>query len=387
MSITGSARTKLQGVQVLRGLAALLVLWDHLKYNMGRDAGDFSNVPLLATDFGAIGVDIFFVISGFVISMTAAKMEGDWRAFLVSRLSRVVPLYFIVSTLFAVVAFSLNKPVDICGRTVVATYDFIPLLDGPNFTGPILTNGWTLSFEMWFYLCFAVLLRVGLDRRAWLWLSVFFVCGIAANMAFMQSASWYLPKFLFHPMTLEFCAGCILYHLRNRMGKSAMYVMGGFCLVFLLLGYDQSYLGVHWNIMNHVKAGLHRAAVWGGFAACLVGLMTQIDLKYSLKWPRFLLLLGDASYSIYLVPAVFMLIFEMAIVQLSKFAGHDLTPSPLWYGTIFVLGSVMAGIASWKFFELPATRLAKRFLLQFVPNKGKPDAPRASIQQIGDAVN
>ena len=384
MSITGSARTKLQGVQVLRGLAALLVLWCHIKYNMGRDFASFSK-PLLATNFGAIGVDIFFVISGFVISMTAAKMEGDWRAFIVSRLARIVPLYYAASTLYAVLAFFLKKPVD--PWTVVATYGFIPLLDGPNFTGPILVNGWTLCFEMWFYLCFAVLFRLGFERRAWLWLSVFFVCGIAANMAFMQSVYWYLPKFLFHPMTLEFCAGCILYHLRNRIGKFAMYVMGGFCLLFLLLGYDKSYLGVHWIIMNNVNEGLHRAVVWGGFAACLVGLMTQIDLKYSWKWPRFLLLLGEASYSIYLVPAVFMMVFEIVIAQLSKFARHDLTPSPLWYGTIFILGSVMAGIASWKFFELPATRLAKRFLFHFVQNKGRQDAPRASIQQVGDAVN
>ncbi|HEV2329108.1 MAG TPA: acyltransferase [Verrucomicrobiae bacterium] len=368
MSNTESARNKLEGLQVLRGVAALLVLWCHLKYYLGRDWHSFSNVPFLGTDLGAIGVDIFFVISGFVISMTAAKAGIDWRTFLASRVARIVPLYFTISTLAGLEFISGYPGGQVSGTAIFDTYAFIPMLEGLNFTGPILVNGWTLSFEMWFYLCFAGLLKLGSVRRAWLLLLFFFLAGMAANLAFNQWA-WYLPKFLFHPMTLEFCAGCILYHTRNRIGNAPLYIMGGLSLLFLYLACDSSYLGRHLVIMNYEDAAWHRTIVWGGFATCLVGVMSQIDLRCSWKWPRFLLLLGDASYSIYLVPILFVTTFEMGIDLLSKIAGHDLTPPPLWYGSIYILGSVAAGIACWKFFELPSTSLARRFLSRFLPDK------------------
>ena len=381
MAGTESPRIKLEGLQVLRGVAAILVLWAHLKNELGRDVTHFLTVPFLATNLGQIGVDIFFVISGFVISMSAAKMGDDWRAFLASRLARIVPLYFTLSTFFLLEAVASGHPGGrISGLSVFDTYAFIPLFDSRNSPGPILVSGWTLSFEIWFYLCFAGLMNFRSARHAWLLLPGFFAIGMAVNMAFNQSGPWFLPKFLFHPMTLEFCAGCILYHAQNRIGKSALFIMGGLSLLFLYLAYYyNSSLGGAWTSLNDLKAGLLRAIVWGGFATCLVGLVSQIDLKYRWKWPRFMLLLGDASYSIYLVPSAFMMVFEIGIHHLSKLSGHDLTPPPVWYGSVYVLGTVAAGIACWKFFESPASKLAKGFLFRFVPDKrDKPNAHVAS---------
>jgi exopolysaccharide production protein ExoZ len=393
MSVTKFAQNKLEGVQVLRGVAALLVLWCHLKFNLGRDAENFSNVPFLATNFGSIGVDIFFVISGFVISMTAAKLGTDWRAFLALRVARVVPLYFAASTyvlLESILSSHLgDKPMRISGLSIFNTYAFIPVLDGRYFTGPILVNGWTLSFEVWFYLCFAGLLRLGAARQGWLWLPLFFTVGMILNLAFTQHGPWYLPKFLFHPMTLEFCAGCVLYHLRDRIGKFALYAMAGLCLLFLFWGYHESFLGVHWTILDDARAGLYRVMVWGGFAACLVGVITQIDLKYTWKWPQFLLLLGDASYSIYLVPMPpLMMTFSILLKLLGKFMGHDMTPPPWYYGSIYVLGSVAVSIACWKFFEIPTTSLTKRWLFRFLPERQrKPNTPDDPIPKIGESAN
>lgn len=375
MSNTESAQNKLEGLQVLRGVAALLVLWCHLKYNLGRDWHTFSSVPFLGTDLGAIGVDIFFVISGFVISMTAAKTGLDWQAFAVSRVARIVPLYFTISILAGLEIICGYPAGQVCAPSIFDTFYFIPFPDGKEFIGPILINGWTLSFEMWFYLCFAGLLMLGSARRAWFLLPGFFVLGMAVNMALSQWEPWCWPKFLFNPMTLEFCAGCILYNKRNRIGKSALCVMGGLIPLFFYLANDSSSLGRHWTVMNDTDAAWHRAIVWGGFATCLVGVMSQIDLRRSWKWPRFLLLLGDASYSIYLIPILFMTTFKIGLDLLSKIAGHDLTPSPLWYGSIYVLGSVSAGIACWKFFELPSTSLAKRFLFRYLPDKTAKQTP------------
>ena len=89
---------KQQGIQVLRGVAALFVMFAHLKFNLGIPAENTANTRWLAANIGAIGVDIFFVISGFVIAMTAAKLGDNWRAFLAHRIARIVPLYFTVSS-------------------------------------------------------------------------------------------------------------------------------------------------------------------------------------------------------------------------------------------------------------------------------------------------
>lgn len=392
MAGTKFTQNKLEGVQVLRGLAAIFVLWNHLKFNLGQDLEKFSSVPFVGTYWGSIGVDIFFVISGFVISMTAGKFGSDWRTFMALRVARIVPLYFAASTYFLVESILSShfggKPMRYSGMAIFNTYAFIPVLNGHNFTDPIMPNGWTLSFEMMFYLCFAILLAFGSIERRWFWLPAFFVTGMVINMAFTQNGPWFFPKFLFHPMTLEFCAGCVLYHLRDRIGKTALYIMGGLGLVFLYWGHDKSEFGIHESVMNVASFGLYRTIVCGGFAACLVGVITQIDFKYSWKWPQFLLLLGDASYSIYLVPAPFMMTFMIGLKVLSKFAGHDMTPPPWLYGSIYVVSSITVSIACWKFFEMPATNFAKRFLFRFLPDKrGKENIPTAPIQPIGESVN
>jgi exopolysaccharide production protein ExoZ len=359
------------------------VIWCHIKYDLGPHPGNYPSLPFLATNLGSIGVDIFFVISGFVITMSAAKLGDDWRTFMALRIARIVPLYFAVST-YALVETVLSshfsgKPMLYSKMSILETYTFIPFLDRDNFTGPILVNGWTLSFEMWFYLCFAGLLKLNSGRRAWIWLPGFFAAGMIANLAFFQYGHWYLPKFLFHPITLEFCAGCILYKTRNFIGKYGLYAMGGLSLFFLYIAFRTPSLGMHWTILDDPMAGLRRTMVWGGFATCLVGMIAQIDLKYSWAWPRFLLLLGDASYSIYLVPAAFMMTFEIGLKALGRIGGHELMPSPWWHGTVFVLGSVAIGIVSWKYFELPANSLARRFLFHFTPAKQEDQNAPAKI--------
>jgi peptidoglycan/LPS O-acetylase OafA/YrhL len=157
---------RLDGLQVLRGVAALLVGWCHLKYNLGLTHEQLVRLPLVASDLGAIGVDIFFVISGFVIAMTAENTGGNGRAFFAHRIARIVPLYFTVSSymlvlivLWGVTTHEIDISQWLSFRLIFNTYAFIPIFDGPNFTSPACLNGWTLSFEMWFYVCFAALIK------------------------------------------------------------------------------------------------------------------------------------------------------------------------------------------------------------------------------------
>jgi exopolysaccharide production protein ExoZ len=371
---TNQPPRKLQGLQVLRGIAALLVVWCHLKYNLGVPAGNFSNVSSLVTDLGAIGVDIFFVISGFVIAMTATNMGNNWRTFFALRLARIVPLYFTLSTIMVIgVKFSsaLKNPKEpFSFLNIFDTYAFIPLFDTGHFTGPVLANGWTLCFEMWFYICFAFCMKFAGGVRAGQLLPFFMAAGVAVLVAFFPDKGWSLPKFLFNPMTLEFCAGCILYHARNHIRTPGLCAMLFVLPILLYFANKTEFLGVHWDILNDTMLGIRRAIIWGGCAVCLVGVMTQIDLNYSWQWPKSLLLLGDASYSIYLIPVVFMAIFKLVVHGFSVAIGHpNAVIPPFGNAAVYLFGAIICGILSWKYFELPTTRLSRQILFKFVPDK------------------
>jgi peptidoglycan/LPS O-acetylase OafA/YrhL len=380
---------KLEGLQVLRAVAALLVVWCHLKSNLV--ASPASNLPdnWLSTEVGAIGVDIFFVISGFVIALTAEKLGNDWRTFLAHRAARIVPVYYLISTylLLIMLAGSLYRTNsssvlnNLTFNNLFNTYGFIPLFDRTTYSNPLCTNGWTLSFEIWFYLCFAGLMRYRGGRTAGKYLPLILSAGVALALIFYHG-TWFLPKFLFNPMVLEFCAGCLLYHARNRIGLRILYVM----LVWLPLSLffvNRTYLlGDNVTILANPVSALWRAAIWGSFAACLIGIVTQIDLKHAPRWPKVLLLIGDASYSIYLLGPVIMWTLMGMIVRLNKLMGHTyIVLSPLLGSVIYLLGTVLGGIILWKYFEVPVTKRAKQYLVRLA-SKAKPITPPPSPANI-----
>ena len=84
--------------------------------------------------------------------------------------------------------------------------------------------------------------------------------------------------------------------------------------------------------------------------------------------PNALAFLGDASYSIYLIPSVLLMTLEITLHGLNKLAGHDfIVLPPLWHGFVYIIGTIVAAIFSWKYFEVPATRLTKKILFRWVP--------------------
>ena len=248
------------------------------------------------------------------------------------------------------------------------TFGFIPLFDTAHFTNPLCTNGWTLSFEIWFYVCFAWLIMLVGGQKAGLVLPAIMTVGVIVTAVFYHSIYWFLPKFLFHPLVLEFSAGCILFQTRNLMGKRALFLLCFFGLIFLYFANQSQVLGKHWTILEDPILGFHRAGVWGGFAFCLVGIVTQIDLKHSLSWPKKLLLLGDASYSIYLVAPLVMLVVQATIFVLNKTLGFEyISLCPWLCGIIYVFGTVGSGVFLWKYFEVKATYQMKKLLSRFLP--------------------
>lgn len=252
-----------QPIQGLRAVAALMVVWFHA---VAQLPGLRDRVPW---EFGGAGVDLFFVISGYIMTRTRAGTSP--AAFMRRRLERIVPLYWLITALVVLAALAmpaLYRSTVVEPSHVLKSLFFIPH-DSPGHPGklwPILVPGWTLNYEMFFYGLFAVSLVTG----RW-----FVIATMAALLAFgwVTEPTHYLLQFYTHPRMSGFLVGVLIGTWGPRLSKPVA--------VFAAL------------------AGIALVPT-GGYTAVLgAGLVVWASLSAALE-NRLLLRLGDASYSIYL---------------------------------------------------------------------------------------
>ena len=281
----------LTSVQVARAAAALLVLVFHVSQHMvlAIEAPGFREIT-----FGAGGVDLFFVISGFIMVHTSADLfgrPGAWRIFLARRIARIVPLYWLLTSILLIGGLIapqlLNVPFG-DWQHILASYLFIPSLRGGDEIRPVMALGWTLNLEMFFYVLFAGALLLPL-RRGMIALALV-ISGLALAGALLKPAQVQLA-FWTQQIILEFLFGCLL-ALVHRQGirlpaaSAVLLVALGFAGMFRFLGLDGQE-----TIAPALRWGLPAALIVGGAAL------------YRGAPPRLALLLtglGNASYSLYL---------------------------------------------------------------------------------------
>jgi peptidoglycan/LPS O-acetylase OafA/YrhL len=294
---TGAVRRDmLVNVQILRFLAAALVLFGHLQHEAGgrrmSPAAPFEELDLL--DWG-IGVDIFFVISGFIIvHMTADRFgtPGMARDFLLRRLVRVAPSYWFFTTLMlgaAVLMPSLVVNGALSAPHVLASYAFVPWPRADGLFRPLLALGWTLNYEMFFYACFAGALLLPL-RRGLLALTAGF--GALVVLAALTRPEGTLVGFWGDAIILEFLAGIglgLLYRRGLRIGLPTALALAaaGFGLAALLHG-----AGANLTWHRVVTGGLPGLMIAAAFILCRTA--------PSGRTARLMALGGDASYALYL---------------------------------------------------------------------------------------
>lgn len=327
-----------EGIQCLRALAVFMVMWAHVKF-----VADFGHNPFFATAAGASGVDVFFVISGFVISMSAERLRFDWRLFLTNRLCRIAPFYWLMSAPLAVMLYFFSH---LTWQSLLNSIVFIPLLDFHHFSSPANSFGWTLSFEFWFYTFFAVLMAI-LGARALVVMAPLMAI-LCLIVGIGYRGAWITPSFLFHPLTLEFAAGSVIYQIRRLCGAKTMAISA---LLMLALGWmvlQTQSLGWQFNVLASPALGFKRACIWGGFGAALVTLAVSVDNLQLIRWPRWAVSLGDCSYSMYLLQPYCLLI---SIVSGTVF----------WISVpLFITSVIVGGIVLSKRVEMPLTRWARQ---------------------------
>jgi len=286
---SGTPRTQLLSIQYLRAIAALSVLVTHaLQWPLPE-----MNMYLLKT--GRLGVEVFFVISGFIITTIAGDGPFNPRVFLERRAHRIVPTYWAATFLVAVLAIALPNQFRTTVPTMVGLLKsmlFIPSLE-PK--APLLLLGWTLNFEVFFYLMFASLFFLTSGLRTVVLLACF--ASLVSIGQFVPGLS-YVEAIYTSPSLIGFCLGMILaqaYRLGwiTRLGEYLRWPVVAAPLCLLLAFYV-----VDWDSADSILLWKHLLM---SFCALSIGLLalhceTQnkvVDLK-SLRY------LGDASYSIYL---------------------------------------------------------------------------------------
>ena len=277
-------------IQALRGLAALAVVLIHVQPQLSHNGGPV--LPWL--NLGAGGVDLFFVISGFIIWSTSRSADLGPGAFLRRRAIRLVPLYWLLTafvSFVAVMAPALLASTTFDLRHVVASFLFVPYTHPVlHYTSPILVPGWSLNYEMFFYLLFAA----GLSLRNRM---VTFCVVIGTLLTLVAGGLLLHPsgaqtRAYSDPMMLEFGLGLaigLVYTDRRpaRLGLALVAIALGTALLFGL-----GAAGVSDNANRLLVSGLPSALiVWGAVTAKRHGR----DLA---SMP--LVAIGDASYSIYL---------------------------------------------------------------------------------------
>lgn len=286
-------------VQILRCFAAMSVVWHHLETRMNRELG----APHLGFT-GMAGVDIFFVISGFIMFHTTQGGDKSVSRFWTDRLIRVAPLYWI-ATLLIVFLYALGQHPDLVAKLdasdIVAALSFFPEVRADGAPYPVLDVGWTLIFEAYFYLLFGLTFFMGSQVRAVIALAALFIG--TAIFRLMTPGLPFALEFYFRPITLEFVAGGLL-ALAYRsswlaaVSKTVMSWIGGLLLVvgvaaLLLAGWR-----VGWRLNDEFEL---RVLAFGIPSLMIVAGALMLERAGWIWKSRTLLLLGASSYSIYLV--------------------------------------------------------------------------------------
>lgn len=355
-------------VQVLRAVAATMVVWHHARHEAGllaaRGAGAVLAPGTLLPWWA--GVDLFFVISGLVIVLASRPLAGTPGGrghFLAHRIARVVPLYWLTTALYLALALAAPGLLGEAGPLardpafVAASFLFWPVARPDGSLQPLYGLGWTLNYEMAFYALFALGLGLGL-RGAVAWLGAALVALVALGALLAPP-----PPLAFwaDPIVLEFALGAGLglarvagWRLASALRIAlALLGLGGMLIAAWHLGGEGEVPGFARPLLVGLPAGLLVAVAALGPGLGKGGIA-------ALPAPvRGLSFLGDASYALYLTHPFALRAGREALLRLG------LAPALHPWGAMLAMTglALVAAVAVHLLVERPLTR-ALRVVLE-----------------------
>lgn len=314
----------ISNIQALRAFAALGVVLYHT---------DLRIPGLLHTDY--LGVAIFFVISGFIMSYIARTSAVD---FLRRRIVRIVPLYWIGLLIYAglivVVYPMMGKQTDniVTVSSFVQDMLFIPKIDGHGANiKPALQVGWTLNLEMYFYVLFAAAMMVSRKYAPMIAATVVAITWLAARSLNLPP----MIEFWGHDYTIFFSLGVAAYFISRSVNFAP------------IIGIAVTLVGV--AALGFYITGGHTSAHYSAPFLIVLGAVLLEQSNVFIKSPA-ILSIGTASYALYL--------FHPFVIGL----GNTVAPTQrgeLWLSTLLVFLAVTFALAIHRMIERPITDLIR----------------------------
>ena len=362
-------RRRLDAVQDLRALAAVTVTLSHILGDIVYHGG-----PSLFGYYyvGAAGVDLFFVISGFVMVYAARDLfgaPGGPAIFLKRRLARIVPLYWVATGVYALVQIGQGKWGVVRPDLLLASLVFWPYSDAEGLHLPVYSIGWTLDCEMFFYLAFA--LGLPFRRR----FGVPLVAGGLLGLVLLGTLVT-LPqplRFLANPILIDFLLGMGLgtlylarWRLAPRLALAALLLAAALFAAATLAGF---------NAVPNVPDRFPRWIAWGVPAALLFAGAVLREGRAAAPRPA-LVLLGDASYALYLVHVLVIIWLRPLLPRMTALMPeHAALVGWLEFGLTAAAALALA-LAVHRGFERPVDRWLRR---------GRPARPRVPPPNSAEA--
>ncbi|EIK73003.1 putative acyltransferase [Pseudomonas synxantha BG33R] len=324
-------------VQFLRALAAWSVVGHH--FMQGFFNFEASNaLESLFVDKGAIGVDVFFVISGLVIYLATADKALSPGRFMLMRIARIVPAYWfytLIMILVVAVVPAIFPEARLEPGHVLMSMLFIPAQNPGGFgVYPLLDVGWTLNFEMLFYCLFAFALLVPAAYRLWVVAALLYLVCYIITPAFDLASGFYHEDIIF-----EFLMGIVIGMLYRR----------GLCQASAwlpLLGIAAALAAIYHG------ADIPRALEWGVPSAILV--ISCVTLERYFQDSRVLKLLGDCSYSVYLI--------HVLVLAVGRWVADRTGIDPYTILPVCIVLIVLGAYGSYQWLEKASYRTLKRLL-------------------------
>lgn len=373
-----SNNTRLEGVQVLRAFAVMIVVLSHFSIII-KNQTEIGSFITIFTQNSPFAVDLFFFISGFIMVFTT---KGNIKSnvlrasdFLIKRLFRIFPVYYLCLAVFVIFvtlydkSYSIN---DIPVKDIVKSFFLIPLSPpdkSPFYGYSLIVPAWTITYEIYFYVIFSIALLLTSKYRTIVCSSVLVAVALILQLYFngrftIDAQDMHLTSsgiignfsFIANPIIFDFILGMFLGEffiskLYLRM-KSIIDILAPAFLCFGATAFIS---------MFRYGYGLTHSAIGAFF---LLFAILHFDFKKSIIYPRALIFIGNISYSLYISHVV-----VINIADRYSNALYVYTQSSGWrrYFVIIILAITIATLMH-KLIEIPSTKVAKSIIEKLKKN-------------------
>lgn len=333
----------IESIQIMRGIAAVLVVLLHISIK----GAQYGNGALQGFTIGGSGVDLFFIISGYIMCASTINRELTFGGFMLHRVRRIIPLYWLTTTLGLVIFLYKPEIVNSSGgeTSIWASYTLVPT--GAKYLNG---NGWTLSYEFIFYILFGLAIHRG-TYKAMAVSSVILLALVVAGVVIPYNQVTF--NIATANLSLEFIYGMGCFYLFNKkIIKPA--IVPGLVLVIagaLLLTAEAIFKVPNQEIDRGWLWGIPMLLVFTGFL-CLEGFIKGSTAGIKKLW----LAIGNSSYSLYLFHPFTLSATAMVLKRMHR------DTNPYLFAAVLFLVTVITGYLVYLYIERPLVAVSKKFL-------------------------